>query len=312
MVLPFHFDENKLLVLLYSVLIFLIDLSIPYGYSVGMMYMVGILFVRIATRDFLTFLTVLVNVLIVGKLFVNNDYSNPVIINRLFTVIIVSLTAYFKYRNFRLFISKRRAQAKSDIKSRNYDSLIENMMEGAQLISEDWRYVFVNQSILEQVNLSSDQLIGKTMMEVFPGIEKTEMFRKLQEVRKNGKPMHFVNEFTFNDGKSEFFELHVQKISDKLFILSMKITDRVRIEKERVKYTNNLENMLFHTSHKIRQPVANILGLASELKSNDHMNTDEQLSIDYIKRSALKLEVFTKELNDLIISSKIKPPESKI
>ena len=66
-------------------------------------------------------------------------------------------------------------------------------------------------------------------------------------------------------------------------------------------YINGLEEMMFITSHKVRQPIANILGLSYLLNTQSVNSPDElQESLDYIKQSALNLDTFTKELTQFI------------
>ncbi|MFV8344355.1 PAS domain-containing protein [Flavobacterium sp. XS2P39] len=76
-------------------------------------------------------------------------------------------------------------------------------------------------------------------------------------------------------------------------------------------YITQLKEMLFMTSHRVRQPIANILGLLNEL--DDPLNNPAELKeiVDYIKLSAINLEEFTHELNHFIQNSKDKA-ENKI
>lgn len=75
-------------------------------------------------------------------------------------------------------------------------------------------------------------------------------------------------------------------------------------------YINGLEEMMPITLHKVRQPICNILGIASILDS--FLNSPDKLleSVKYIKKSALDLDTFTKELtlfiSDLEHKGKIK------
>ena len=61
-------------------------------------------------------------------------------------------------------------------------------------------------------------------------------------------------------------------------------------------YVLGLEEMIFMTSHKVRQPIANILGISSMLDQLIDSPSDLKKMIDYIKESALSLDAFTKEL----------------
>lgn len=117
----------------------------------------------------------------------------------------------------------------------------------------------------------------------------------------NKQPIFFNNEFTFPDGQIEYFELSVQPVNEGLFVLSMVVTDKVKMEKERARYTENLEQMLHITSHKIRQPVSNIVGLANQLDIKNDLSEDATKIMKYMKESAVKLDIFTHELNDFII-----------
>ncbi|MFV5695335.1 hypothetical protein ACM55G_07850 [Flavobacterium sp. LB3P122] len=62
------------------------------------------------------------------------------------------------------------------------------------------------------------------------------------------------------------------------------------------KNIKGLEEMMFMTSHKVRQPVANILGL-SDLLDQTINSPDEHIQLlNHIKQSDLVLDYFTKEL----------------
>jgi CHASE3 domain sensor protein len=62
------------------------------------------------------------------------------------------------------------------------------------------------------------------------------------------------------------------------------------------RYIKGLEEMITMTSHKVRLPIANILGLADALQESESSPLERKQIIIYIKESALKLDVFTKEL----------------
>ncbi len=62
------------------------------------------------------------------------------------------------------------------------------------------------------------------------------------------------------------------------------------------KYIEGMEEMMFMTSHKVRQSIAHILGISSLLEKA--MNSPDELKkmIGYIKQSTLKQDDFIKEL----------------
>jgi len=109
---------------------------------------------------------------------------------------------------------------------------LDNLLEGCQIISFDWRYLYVNETVAKHGRRTKMELLGHTMMEVYPGIENTDMFRILQRSMNERTSAHIENEFTYPDGSTEWFELSIQPTPEGIFILSVDITERMQMEKE--------------------------------------------------------------------------------
>ncbi|WP_291097635.1 histidine kinase dimerization/phospho-acceptor domain-containing protein [Flavobacterium sp. UBA5153] len=69
-----------------------------------------------------------------------------------------------------------------------------------------------------------------------------------------------------------------------------------KAEEKQKEYIKGLEEMMFMTSHKVRQPIANILGFSNMLDESISSPEELKLSVDSIKQSALTLDTFTREL----------------
>jgi len=65
-------------------------------------------------------------------------------------------------------------------------------------------------------------------------------------------------------------------------------------------YVKGLEEMMYMTSHRVRKPVANIIGLTDLI--NNTLNSPAQIKkiVKYLNESALSLDVFIKELNAFV------------
>ena len=107
---------------------------------------------------------------------------------------------------------------------------LDNMLEGCQIVGFDWRYLYVNNSVAIHGHLSKDALLGRTMMEVYPGIEKSEMFASLRRCMDERRSLQMDNEFTYPDGTKEWFKLSIQPVPEGIFILSIDISERKRAE----------------------------------------------------------------------------------
>ncbi|MCW3083315.1 MAG: hypothetical protein JWP12_681 [Bacteroidetes bacterium] len=73
-----------------------------------------------------------------------------------------------------------------------------------------------------------------------------------------------------------------------------------KAEEFQEQYIHGLEEMMFMISHKIRQPVAHILGLSNMI--GESINSVDVLTklIGYIKDSALSLDNFTRQMTAIV------------
>jgi hypothetical protein len=65
-------------------------------------------------------------------------------------------------------------------------------------------------------------------------------------------------------------------------------------------YVRDLEEMMFMTHHKVRQPVANIIGMANLIDKYANSPRELKKIAEYMKQSALDLDAFTQELTAFI------------
>ncbi|MBU2492401.1 MAG: PAS domain S-box protein [Bacteroidetes bacterium] len=188
-------------------------------------------------------------------------------------------------------IAAEEALKNSELRHR---STLENMDEGYQIIGFDWRYIYVNDSVCRQAKKSRKELIGYTMPEAFPGIEKTKMFSMLKNCMKQRTSAIIENEFKYYDGSSGWFQLSIQPVPEGIFILSLDITERKEAEnqilklnaelerrvKERTKQLEDinkeLEAFTYSVSHDLRSPLRAIDGFSKILLEDYSQLFDEE------------------------------------
>ncbi len=127
---------------------------------------------------------------------------------------------------------------------------MDNMREGIQIIDHDWRYVYVNDALVAQSHYTREQLLGHTPMELYPGVEGTELYKVLQDVMTGREARRTENIFTFPDGSQNFFDLSIQPVPEGIFILSIDITEHRRNE-ERILKMNRLYSFLSAVNQSI-------------------------------------------------------------
>src|SRR3989337_624546 len=94
----------------------------------------------------------------------------------------------------------------------NYDKTLDSLLEGCQIIGFDWRYLSLNDVAARHGHRHKEELLGHTMMEMYPGIENTDMFSKLKSCMEKRISYLIENEFTYPDGTKSWFELRVEQV----------------------------------------------------------------------------------------------------
>jgi PAS domain S-box-containing protein len=102
------------------------------------------------------------------------------------------------------------------------------LQEGFQIIGHDWRYIYVNPAAARHGRRPADQLIGRSIVEEYPGIDQTPLFASLRRCMENRIPQVLENEFTFPDGTTHWFELRVQPAPEGICVYSTDIDQRKR------------------------------------------------------------------------------------
>lgn len=107
---------------------------------------------------------------------------------------------------------------------------LDSLMEGCQIIGFDWRYVYLNLAAASQGKRLKEELLGHTMMEMYPGIEGTEMWAALRECMHKRVSRRMQNLFEFADGSQGWFELSIDPVPGGVFVMSLDITERKQAE----------------------------------------------------------------------------------
>jgi PAS domain S-box-containing protein len=127
---------------------------------------------------------------------------------------------------------RKKAEEKILASETRFRSTLENMLEGCQIIGFDWKYIFINTAAANDGKSTPEKLVGHTMMECYPGIEKTELFVLLNKCMFDRISQKFDNEFMYPDGSVGWFSLSIQPIPEGIFILSLNVTERKKAIEE--------------------------------------------------------------------------------
>jgi two-component system cell cycle sensor histidine kinase/response regulator CckA len=110
--------------------------------------------------------------------------------------------------------------------------VLELLLEGVQVLDRELRYLYLNRAAAEHGRRPLEEYLGRSMVELYPGTEETEMYATLQRCLRDGRARQMENAFTFPDGSVHWFELRINPVPEGVMILSLDINQRKRLEQQ--------------------------------------------------------------------------------
>jgi PAS domain S-box-containing protein len=111
--------------------------------------------------------------------------------------------------------------------------VLDTLREGCQLIGFDFTYLYINAAAAAQGRRPQSDFLGRSMQEIYPGLQYTPMFEALSRCMVERTHHVMENRFTYPDGTSAWFELRFDPVEQGLFILSLDITERKEAVEDR-------------------------------------------------------------------------------
>ncbi|MFO7448080.1 MAG: PAS domain S-box protein [Ignavibacteriaceae bacterium] len=195
-----------------------------------------------------------------------------------------------------------------------FRTTLDNMMEGCQIIDFNWRYIYINNIAAKQGHYQTNDFIGKTIMEMYPGIENTEFYEVLKTCMLKRTSKKMTNEFIYPDGSSGWFELDIEPVPEGVFILSTDITREKKLNDELTKHREHLEDLVkerttqlhaankeleafsYSVSHDLRAPLRHIDGFTGLLLKHTKNKLDEKgvhylnMILDSVKQMGILID----------------------
>lgn len=208
-------------------------------------------------------------------------------------------------------LRQKEAERRLNESEEQFQHTIDGMIDGVQIIGYDWRYLYVNDAVAKHAKFSKEELLGYTMMEKYPEIENTEMFRALQRCMHERIFHEMENQFVYPDGSSTWFKLTMQPSPGGVLILSRDITDKKlamkQLEEQNSqlrKINSELDRFVYSASHELRAPLCTIRGLNTLSRALKNEEQRQDLS-EKIETCVGRLDNIIHEIVDFSRNSRV-------
>jgi len=183
--------------------------------------------------------------------------------------------------------------------------------EGMVIFNENNELIYCNEAFCDSLAYHKLELLHHPLFEIIPAsfLEKLELILEGQKNNPNGDAF-YEKPIKNKSGEIVWFNVvsKLFKLKEKEYIVCFYRNEvDFRVQKEQLQESNKrLSEYSFLTSHKLRHPIANILGLINLFDTNNLSNPENGPLIDYLKQASFQLNEVVHELNHTLNSAKYK------
>ncbi|MFZ5515972.1 MAG: PAS domain S-box protein [Candidatus Zhuqueibacterota bacterium] len=148
-------------------------------------------------------------------------------------------------------ITERRAmQEKLRQSEERHRHLLESIQDSVYVLDREWRHTLVNEAGVRFTHVPRERLLGNKLTDLFPGVENTPFFETFQRVMNDRRPEVVSTEFTFEDGRSGWYEIYVSPVPEGILCISRDISERMRAT-EALRQNEEKLRLLFHNINDV-------------------------------------------------------------
>ena len=188
-----------------------------------------------------------------------------------------------------------------------YKELVENL-DSIIIVTDPAFHIEYASPAVGKFNIDPKHLSGKSVFD-FVSPDRVEHW---QQWRRQGLAS-MVEEISFTDkeGNILYFEVHLTRLSDGRVRLHLyNVTDRKLREYELLRTNQQLDQVIYKTTHDLKAPLRSALGLINLAEKSGEDEVGKFMGM--IRKSLMKLDGLIEEMNDFFRNDKLALRREKI
>lgn len=126
-----------------------------------------------------------------------------------------------------------------------------------QIINSNLEYVFLSDLLLNEIDKSKEEILGKKMIEVFPQLEGSIVIEAIEKCFNREYVEPYINEFQLN-GENRFYEVSFELSDGMVVIISKDVTSIKESERKAIKLSNEIQKISKIGGWKFHLPTQSI------------------------------------------------------
>ena len=191
--------------------------------------------------------------------------------------------------------------------------ILDSITDAYYTLDGEWRITEVNQAFEAMTGLRRQDILGRTLWDVFPAARELKFDPEFRRAVSDKVTARFEEYFPPLDA---WFEMSAYPFAGGLMVYSRPINARKQAEAEQIKLigelsakNRDLEQFAFITSHNLRAPVANLLGLIDLYNGTNPGDPVNGVVIEQVGQATQKLDEIIRDLNELLsVRKQLHPP----
>ncbi len=230
--------------------------------------------------------------------------------------LLARMDTHLRMARIRTEVAKNEKRLRDEAQSarERLDSVLSSIEEQFIILDADWRYLYVNDRVIEATKKSREELLNRSLWEVFPEVRKGGFYDHARKAADTRHPVRF--EYLYEPWQ-RWFDIRIYPSPEGVAILLTDITDRRRMQdalqsaqNELVQMNQDLERRVqdrtaslreaieqmeefsYSVSHDLRSPARAMQGYAQALREDfgDKLDNQGQRYLDRILQSSARMD----------------------